>query len=610
MNKNYVFQVNLSGMLELLSEHIYSNPGVFYRELLQNAVDAITARTKVDTDFEDGKIRVTLHKTASGIVELCFIDNGIGLTEQEAHTFLAVIGNSSKRGDQVAHDDYIGRFGIGLLSCLVVSDEITVTSRSLTGGHPIKWIGKADGTYKVEQIEENIPVGTSILLRPKKDWTHYFKPKTIEENCLYYGDALPHQIILEVADEKEKLLNKVSPVWLKENASKAELLLYGEKQFHTLFLDAFPLKTPSGLVEGTAFILPQKAQLTARKTQKVYIKRMLISESVDNLLPDWAFFLKCIINSNRLKPTASRESLVEDGLTQLARQEIGDEIKKYLYNLAKDDTERLIKLLKVHYMPLKAIASEDEELLELIIDYIPFETSRGNLTFKEIAKSDQIIYYTPSLDDYRQIRRIAGSKGLLVINAAYSYDEEIIRQISKKNPGIAIKSITPKEIMQEMSQLPVAEKQFFEGLLEKAETILLPHFCKIEIRKFSPSDTPVLYISDEESQAKKQSLALGKKATNPFSKTLNQLIQSEADSKEGWPVLCLNADNVLIKKLCTYTETDIIKPIIFILYTQALQLGQYPIQADEMKLLNESLTKILTYGLSEFQGVSGNPNLN
>ena len=61
---------------------------------------------------------------------LIFQDNGVGLTQEDVHQFLSVIGQSSKRGE-LADKDLIGKFGIGLLSCLVVSEAIVVESRSL-----------------------------------------------------------------------------------------------------------------------------------------------------------------------------------------------------------------------------------------------------------------------------------------------------------------------------------------------------------------------------------------------------------------------------------------------------------------------------------------------
>lgn len=116
---NNLFQVNLKGMIALLSEHIYSNPNTFVRELLQNCVDAITALRNIDENYA-GRIDVYLNEDGS----LVFQDNGIGLKEEEVYRFLTVIGESSKR-DTPDADDYIGRFGIGLLSCFVVTNEIT-----------------------------------------------------------------------------------------------------------------------------------------------------------------------------------------------------------------------------------------------------------------------------------------------------------------------------------------------------------------------------------------------------------------------------------------------------------------------------------------------------
>lgn len=117
--KNYQFQVNMKGMIELLSEHIYSSPTVFIRELLQNGVDAVTVRKGIDETFQ-GKITLFFDKD-----QLIFQDNGVGLTLEDMHQFLSVIGQSSKRGE-LAEKDLIGRFGIGLLSCLVVDRKSVV----------------------------------------------------------------------------------------------------------------------------------------------------------------------------------------------------------------------------------------------------------------------------------------------------------------------------------------------------------------------------------------------------------------------------------------------------------------------------------------------------
>jgi len=123
------FQVDLRGIIEILSEHLYSGPEVFVRELLQNGVDAITARQQLEGQAFQPAVRLELSASEDGVPVLIFSDNGVGLLEAEVHQFLATIGKSSKRlvGERgTGSSDFIGQFGIGLLSCFVVSNEIVM----------------------------------------------------------------------------------------------------------------------------------------------------------------------------------------------------------------------------------------------------------------------------------------------------------------------------------------------------------------------------------------------------------------------------------------------------------------------------------------------------
>ena len=232
---NNLFQVNLKGMIALLSEHIYSNPNTFVRELLQNCTDAITALRNIDEEYA-GRIDVFLREDGS----MVFQDNGIGLKEEEVYRFLTIIGESSKRETPDAND-FIGRFGIGLLSCFVVTNEITVESRSAMGKQPVRWCGKVDGTYQTTLPEEEWPIGSRVILVPKKEWTHLFEYETFKKILRNYGQILPYSIYLHHQDEEE-LVNTPSPVWLDSKATRNELLEHGKKVFQSSALDAFRIR--------------------------------------------------------------------------------------------------------------------------------------------------------------------------------------------------------------------------------------------------------------------------------------------------------------------------------------------------------------------------------
>ena len=111
------------------------------------------------------------------------MDNGVGLTEDEIHRFLATIGESSKRGEHWDRPtDFLGQFGIGLLSCFVVADEIVVLTRSAKADGPtLEWRGRPDGTYTLKELGGDIPPGTQVYLTCKHGCEEHFAPERVRE---------------------------------------------------------------------------------------------------------------------------------------------------------------------------------------------------------------------------------------------------------------------------------------------------------------------------------------------------------------------------------------------------------------------------------------------
>lgn len=589
----YVFQVNLKGMIELLSEHIYSAPNIFVRELLQNGIDAVTARKNIDE--LEGEITVYLTNKKNQ-VKLIFEDNGIGLTEEEVHQFLSVIGQSSKRGD-IDEKDFIGKFGIGMLSCLVVSDEIIVETRSLIKNKGICWRGKADGTYTVEATENIEKAGTRVILTPKKEWRSLFKEEEIKKNILYFGDALPIQINFKTDKGSEILVGK-DPVWLNSRSTKEEILEYGKKIFHINFLDSFKLQSQSGEIMGVAYIVPHKVQFTGNtKQNKIYLKRMFLCEEAKGLLPDWSTFVRCIINTNTLKPTASRESLMNDSLLIEAKKELTLCFKDYLKYITVTDPQKLNQIIKIHHLYIKALAVQDTELLKMFVDFIPFETNKGMMNFLSLRTYNDIIYYTPSLDDFRQIRRIAGSQGKTIINSAYSFETDLIEKIKVTlSNNITFKKITPQDILDNFGEVKVSENQTYKIFEEKTNQLLRRFYCKAQLKEFSPLDTPAIYVANDEAMNNKNIQSLSN-LTNPFSSTLPNFVKKE---NENLPTLCFNKDNEIVQKLFQVEDSFMFEAIVHIMYVQALMLGGYPVNKKEMEVFNDALYQLMVLGMSDF----------
>ena len=92
-SKEYKFSVDLGGMISILSDHLYSSPDVFLRELIQNGADAVNLRAGKAGPAYEGELDILVEKGR----KITFTDNGIGLTEKEIHEFVSVIARSSKK---------------------------------------------------------------------------------------------------------------------------------------------------------------------------------------------------------------------------------------------------------------------------------------------------------------------------------------------------------------------------------------------------------------------------------------------------------------------------------------------------------------------------------
>ncbi|ASS77173.1 HSP90 family protein [Tumebacillus algifaecis] len=585
-------------MIELLSGHLYSSPRVYIRELLQNGTDAIRARAKTDTDFS-GQISLEVIASADGPRTLIFEDNGVGLTEDEVHQFLAIIGESSKRAEEMRNTDFIGRFGIGLLSCFVVSDEIVVITRSIHSETAVEWRGRPDGTYTIRQLEGNFTPGTRIYLRSKLGFEEYFDIATVRDLCRHYGGLLPYPV--SVSDGiRTQTINESKPLWLLPNwqqtVSHEAMLDYGRRFFGESFIDYIPLRSETGDVTGIAFVLPHRAAITTKTNHQVYLKQMLLSENVDNILPNWAFFVKCIINTNDLLPTASREEFYEDSKLSVVRETLGNCLRDYLIYLAEHDLPRLHKLIAIHFLSIKALAVQDDQLYRLFIKWLPFETSQGRLTMEQILERNKLIRYTPSLDEYRQISRVSAAQSMCVINGGYVFDAELIERLPDFFPEYSVERVDPLDITESLEDLTIPEQQLAFQFMRTANTVLQSFGCNAEIKKFLPLELPALYSTSEEATFLR-SVERTQEESNPLFASILESLNAAFGAPAAHGQLCFNFNNPVILKLVQSADPKLQQMAIEMIYVQALLMGHHPLNHREMKLLNNGLFNLIELGM-------------
>lgn len=596
------FQVDLRGLIDLLSQHLYSGPEVFVRELLQNGVDAIRARQALDSNHA-GFIEIEIIESRQVPPTLLFQDNGIGLTEEEVHQFLATIGQSSKRGNSLRRpDDFLGQFGIGLLSCFMVTDQISVLTRSAReGNHPaIEWRGATDGTYTVRPLERKIPVGTQVFLQPTGAMENLFAPDRVRTLAREFGEFLEPRITIKSGEDAREINSE--PPWLtwdNDSTSRERLLDYGQATFERDFLDVIPLSSTTGKVDGVAYVLAQPIHAGVRQNHRVYLKDILLSTQAQDLLPDWAFFVQCILNARNLRPTASRESFYKDATLERSREELGACLRRYLVNMAQSEPSRFKQLLSVHHLAAKALALDDDECLRLFADWFPFETSLGTMTLGEFREMHPVIRYVPSRDQFRQIAQVAASESLPVVNAGYVYDLEILQRLDAVHPDVRIEPFDAEHLSERFEELDPDEQEETRAFERIADASLQRFKCVVEIAKFRPAELPALYVSDENAGFVRSVEQAQDVSDSVWNDVLGSLTQ---DLPASYARLYLNYHNPLIRRLCRLGDRQGQTRLIEMIYLQSLLLGHFPLKRCEIKLLNDGLLGLIDWAVRVGEG--------
>jgi molecular chaperone HtpG len=601
---DYRFQVNLSGIIDLLSQHTYSSPQVFIRELLQNASDAILARSFIEPGHE-GETLIELSQDNDRTPVLLFRDNGIGLNEEEIHLFLATIGQTSKRDESFVHrDDFIGQFGIGLLSCFVVSDDVVVITRSARDNQQtIEWRGRADGTYSLTVLDEERPPGTEVRLRCKSGQEEYFKAARVQGLAHHYGSLLRFPIRFSNGDETV-LINSARPPWEQEFTDlpweREAYMEYGTRLFQMDFFDFVPLNSHTGDVRGVAYVLPYSPSLAMKKTHRVYLKHMLLSEQTEGLLPDWAFFVKCVVNANDLRPTASRESFYEDEKLALTRAALGGQLRQYLIDLSVNSPGILRMLIEMHHLSFKALAVVDQEFFRIFMKWLPFETNMGPVTLTEYIETHKVVRYVSKRDEFKQTAAVAAAQSLCVINGGYAYDLELIEQLPAFFPGLQLVHVDANKLLLGFKNLTLDEQAEVKKFLALAHQTLEPFECTPELRSFSPTELPALYTQSNDALFMSSLNASKEMADGLWSSVLDQM--SSGMELKTWARLCLNYGNPVVHRIAKINDEDMMKYAIQLLYVQSVLFSHRPLNPKEMALLNESLLGFIKWGADVFEG--------
>jgi HSP90 family molecular chaperone len=354
------FQAEVSRLLDIVANALYSNKEIFLRELISNASDACdrlryAAITEPGLTAEDSEFQVTIAADKAAR-SLTIADNGIGMNREELIENLGTIARSGTAAfmdqlDKAGSDlSLIGQFGVGFYSAFMVAEEVEVTARKAGDSEGWHWVSNGQGEFTIGPAEDAPARGTRITLKLKKGEEEYLEPSRLRQIVKTYSDHIAIPVVLaseapkgDEAAESERL-NAASAIWARP---KSEISDEQYKEFYHHVGHGFDdpwLRLhfrAEGVIEYTGLLYVPSAKPfdlfdpTRQHRVKLYVRRVFITDDCAELLPAYLRFLRGVIDTEDLPDlplNISRELLQRDARLAKIRSGV---VKRVLGELKK-----------------------------------------------------------------------------------------------------------------------------------------------------------------------------------------------------------------------------------------------------------------------------------
>lgn len=511
MSKKQKFKTEVSKLLDIVINSLYSEKYIFLRELISNASDACDklryySLMKPEVTKNNGEFKIIITPNAEENT-LTISDNGIGMNKEDLVNHLSTIAKSgtadfvNNAKDNGSVVDLIGKFGVGFYSAFMVASKVEVTTKRAGEEQAYKWISNGVDGFEIEDTEKE-KSGTDIKLFLKDDAKDFTDTIYLRHIIRTYSDHINYPIVLDLGKAGEETVNTGSALWTK---NKAEITDDQYNEFYHHISRNFD--TPwmrlhfkaEGSIEYTGLLfIPSEApydlfQPDRQQSLKLYVNRVFISDKVDDLMPAYLRFVKGIIDSADLPLNISREMLQQNTLIAKIRTGTVSRILKELKKRS-EDYDDYMKFWKNFGMAFKEGIYEDPanrvEIAELSRFYST--NSAEKLTsldeyISRVKEGQTTIYYItgddiPTLRNNPQLEAFK-EKGLEVLLLTDPIDEFWVQTLTNFK-GYPIKHVSQADVDLKFER---KEPKADEGSLKKL-TDFMAELFKNEVGKVVPTE--------------------------------------------------------------------------------------------------------------------------
>ena len=452
--KKREFKTESKRILDLMINSIYTNKEIFLRELISNSSDALDklyylslTNKDIKVNKDDLFIRVDYNKDKRTIT---ISDNGTGMTEEELENNLGVIAESGslkfKEENKEQNDvNIIGQFGVGFYSAFMVSDKVTVESKSYKDDKATIWESTGVDGYTLSPSDKK-DNGTIITLHLKEDTEDYNYSELLSEYKLRgiikkYSDYISYPIKMEVENNRKKedsdeyetykeviTINSMIPLWKrnKKDITEEEYNnFYSDKYFdYEKPLDVLHFNIEGNVNYNALLYIPSHAPYNYyskeyEKGLQLYTNGVLIMDKCSELLPDYFSFVRGVIDTEDIPLNISRETLQDDKNIKLIAKSIETKVRNELLDLLKKKRDKYLEFYKAFGTQLKFGIYNDygmhkEKLEDLIMFYSSSEKKLITLDeyVNKLKEEDKNIYYCAgeTVDKIDMLPQVEGIK--------------------------------------------------------------------------------------------------------------------------------------------------------------------------------------------------------
>ncbi len=603
------FGTDVSRLLDIVANALYTNRDVFLRELISNASDACdklryeALQNPALVNAQD--FRVLIDKDTD-LRTLSIADNGIGMTRQDLIDHLGTIARSGtaammeavkNAGADKGALNLIGQFGVGFYASFMVANKVEVITRK--AGETQAWHWESDGRsgYSIREADADEAHkltsghGTYILLHLKDDAYDFLIDDKIKQVVLAYSDHIPVPVHVGAEDLP---VNAASALWIK---SKNEVTKeqYTEFYHHIGHVFDDPMMTShwraEGKIEYSALLFiptmrPWDLYDPGRKhAVRLYVKRVYITDQVSNLIYPWLRFIRGVIDSEDLPLNISREMLQNNPVVTRIRSGVTKRILSDLAKLAEEDETAFETFWYQFGMVLKEglyDAAEHRDDIFKVCRFFSTDALRKLTSLDDyiarMKEGQEEIYYIigENAESLQKSPQIEGFKarGLEVLLFTDTVDSFWL-QMANEYKGKKFVSVTKGSVdlgkFEKTDKAETTEEKTDEAdmtaLLSALSTALKKEVKQVRLSN-RLTDSPVCLIADESGVDMHMERVL----------KIQQKYEPVANKK----ILEINADHALIKKLAGIAagnadSTDI-KDAAQLLYDQACIIQGEPVE--------------------------------